>query len=210
MAVIDLRNGEVNEDDPQARIVAASLRCFARWGIGKTSLDDVAREAGLSRATVYRVVPGGKDNLLALVSAHELNRFFLALHDAVQGVASLEDTLVAGVTTAARHLEQHGALKFMIEHEPEQILPRFAFTNLDRILANVRAFAAPYLAPWLGDDAGRCAEWLARIVLSYGCAPSPEFNLTDEESARRLVRTFVLPGLNGSLTAKETVSYVSN
>ncbi|MEY2426982.1 MAG: hypothetical protein QOI61_2554 [Actinomycetota bacterium] len=206
MPVVSLRS----EDDPQARVVTATLRCIARWGLAKTTLDDVAREAGLSRATVYRIVPGGKESLLVLVSTHELNRFFLSLHEAVQGVDTLEDTLVAGVTTAARHLEHHGALKFMLEHEPEQILPRFAFTNLDRILANVRAFAAPYLEPWLGDDAGRCAEWVARIVLSYACAPSSEFNLVDEASARRLVRTFVMPSLNASLSPKEAVSHVSH
>ena len=192
MSVIDLRG-----DDQQTRVIAAALRCFARWGITKTTLDDISREAGLSRATVYRIVPGGKENLLALVSSHELDRFFVALHDAVGTVDTLEDTLVAGVTTAARHLGEHGALKFMIEHEPEQILPLFAFTNLDRILSNVRVFAAPYLEPWLGDDAGRSAEWVARIVLSYACAPSPDVDLTDEVSARRLVRTFVMPGLIG-------------
>ncbi len=200
MAVIDMQNGPGfenagSDDDPQARVIAATLRCLGRYGMAKTTLEDVAREASLSRATVYRVVPGGKENLLALVSAHELSRFFLSLHAAVADATTLEDTLVAGVSTAARHLEHHGALKFMIEHEPEQILPRFAFTNLDRILVNVRAFAAPYLEPWLGEEAGRTAEWLARIVLSYACAPSPEFNLTDVASARRLVRTFVLPGL---------------
>ena len=207
MPVIDLRSGE---DDQQARIVEATLRCIARWGQAKTSLDDVAREAGLSRATVYRLVPGGKDNLLVLVSTYELNRFFLSLHDAVQGVDTLEDTLVAGVTTAAHHLEHHGALKFMLDHEPEHILPLFAFKNLDRILANVRAFAAPYLAPWLGEEAGHCAEWLARIVLSYTCAPSPEYDLTDEASARRLVRTFVMPTLEPVQPQKEAASHGSH
>jgi AcrR family transcriptional regulator len=201
MPVIDLRG----ED----RIVEATLRCVARWGLSKTTLDDVAREAGLSRATVYRSVPGGKENLIALVSAVELNKFFVALDAAVRSATTLEDTLVTGVVTAARHLQHHGALKFMIEHEPEHILPLFAFTNLDRILENVRVFAAPYLEPWLGEDAGRGAEWVARIVLSYSCAPSPEYDLTDEDSARQLVRTFVLPTLN-STPAKEVVANVSN
>jgi AcrR family transcriptional regulator len=203
MTVIDLRGS----DD---RIVEATLRCVARWGLGKTTLEDVAREAGVSRATVYRIVPGGKDSLLELVSAVELNRFFVSLHDAVRGLDTLEDTIVMGVVTAARHLEHHGALKFMLEHEPEHILPLFAFTNLDRILTNVRAFAAPYLEPWLGDDAGRGAEWVARIVLSYCCAPSPEYDLTDAESARRLVRTFVMPSLSSSPSTKEVASHVSN
>jgi AcrR family transcriptional regulator len=202
MTVVDLRG---NED----RIVEATLRCVARWGIAKTTLEDVAREAGMSRATVYRIVPGGKENLMLMVSAVELNRFFVALHEAVEGIDNLEDTIVTGVVTAARHLEHHGALKFMIEHEPEQILPQFAFTNLDRILANVREFASPYLEPWLGDDAGRGAEWVARIVLSYSCAPSPDYDLTDEASARRLVRTFVMPSLT-SQSPKESARYVSN
>ena len=206
MPVIDLRVGAISEDDPQNRVIAATLRCIARWGINKTTLDDVAREAGLSRATVYRIVPGGKDSLLALVSAYELNRFFMELDTAAKTVDGLEDTLVAGVTTAARHLEQHGALRFLLEHEPDQILPRFAFHNLDAILVNVRAFAGPYLAPWLGDDAGRTAEWLARIVLSYACAPSPEFNLSDEESARTLIRRYVMPGLTPQQSTKEAVS----
>jgi AcrR family transcriptional regulator len=198
MPVIEIRGSE-------DLIVEATLRCVARWGLAKTTLDDVAREAGLSRATVYRIVPGGKENLMALVSAFELNRFFVSLHEAVQGADNLEDTIVTAVVTAAHHLEHHGALKFLIEHEPEQILPRFAFTNLDRILANVRTFASPYLAPWLGEDAGRAAEWVARIVLSYSCAPSSEYDLTDDASARRLVRTFVMP----ALTTKEVVSHVS-
>jgi AcrR family transcriptional regulator len=121
MSVVDLRTRE--EGSAEDRIVEATLRCVARWGVAKTTLDDVAREAGMSRATVYRLVPGGKENLMALVSTVELNRFFVALHEAVRGIDTLEDTIVTGVVTAARHLEHHGALKFMIEHEPEQILP---------------------------------------------------------------------------------------
>jgi AcrR family transcriptional regulator len=203
MPVIDLRG---HED----RIVDATLRCVARWGLTKTTLEDVAREAGLSRATLYRTVPGGKENLMALVSAVELNRFFSELDSAVKGATTLEDTVVTAVVTAARHLQHHGALNFMIEHEPEQLLPQFAFRNLDRILANVRTFAAPYLEPWLGDDAGRGVEWVARIVLSYACAPSSEFDLTDEASARRLVRTFVMPSLSASPSTKESLVHVSN
>lgn len=207
MPVIDLRAGVTAEDDPQNRVIAATLRCVARWGITKTTLDDVAREAGLSRATVYRIVPGGKDNLLALVSAAELNRFFMALDAAVSGLDDLEDTIVAGVTTAARHLEDHGALRFLIEHEPAQILPRFAFHHLDAILVSVRSFAAPYLQRWLGDGAGPAVEWIARIVLSYACTPSPEFDLSDAASARVLIRRYVMPGLiSQQHSTKEAVS----
>ncbi|MEA2588672.1 MAG: hypothetical protein QOH66_1599, partial [Actinomycetota bacterium] len=48
----------------EQRVIDAALRCIARWGIAKTTLDDIAREASCSRATIYRLFPGGKDALL--------------------------------------------------------------------------------------------------------------------------------------------------
>src|SRR5262245_45253316 len=53
---IDLTRGSLED-----RILAATLRCLGKWGTVKTTLDDIAREAGCSRATVYRTFPGGKD-----------------------------------------------------------------------------------------------------------------------------------------------------
>jgi hypothetical protein len=45
----------------EQRVVDALLACIARWGVSKTTVEDVAREAGISRATIYRLFPGGKD-----------------------------------------------------------------------------------------------------------------------------------------------------
>src|SRR6266851_644407 len=68
---------------PAIRMVDATLRCIARWGVAKTTLDDVAREAGCSRATVYRLFPGGKDGLLDAVARTETERFFACLADGI-------------------------------------------------------------------------------------------------------------------------------
>ena len=48
----------------ERRVAEALLRCVARWGLAKTTIEDLAREAGVSRATVYRLVPGGKQAVL--------------------------------------------------------------------------------------------------------------------------------------------------
>jgi AcrR family transcriptional regulator len=72
-------SGGMAPGSPAERIVAATLRCISRWGVGKTSLDDVAREAGVSRATVYRLFPGGRDGLFEAVARHEIARFFAAV-----------------------------------------------------------------------------------------------------------------------------------
>ena len=184
----------------QVRIVDAALRCIARWGLAKTTLEDVAREAGCSRATLYRTFPGGKDAVLDAVAASELRRLELAVGLAVADATDLEDALVAAVTAVARHLEAHGTFQFLLAHEPELVLPHFAFDRLDALLAQVRAFGGPVLERFLAaDEAARTAEWVARIVISYTCSPSAGVQLTDDASVRRLVQGFVLPGLSASV-----------
>jgi AcrR family transcriptional regulator len=188
--------GEERLATQEQRVVDAALRCIARWGVAKTTLDDVAREASCSRATIYRLFPGGKDALLEAVVHAELGRFFTELNRRLDEAPDLEDMVVAGVAFAARSLAEHDALQFVLAYEPEVILPRVAFSHADRVLSVVTAFAAPHLAPYVGEqEAPRAAEWLARIVLSYTLAPAAGVDVGDESSVRRLVRAFVLPGL---------------
>src|SRR3954454_11579060 len=93
----------------EERVVDAALRCIARWGATKTTLDDVAREAGCSRATVYRVAPGGKDGLIDLVVRTEASRFFAAVAERLDAVADqgIEELLVVGMVEAGRRFVSH-------------------------------------------------------------------------------------------------------
>jgi AcrR family transcriptional regulator len=180
----------------ETRIVDAALRCMARWGTIKTTLDDVAREAGYSRATVYRVFPGGKDAVIESIARREVDRFFAALAGRLEAAETLEDALVAGMTEAATMIRDHQALQFLLAFEPETILPRLAFSRCDEVLRSAAVNAAPHLSRWLpAADAERAAEWASRLVLSFSSAPTAEVDMTDEASVRRLVHTFVLPGL---------------
>lgn len=180
----------------EQRLVEATLRCVARWGVAKTTLDDVAREAGCSRATVYRTFPGGKDALLAAVTTAERGRLEAAVSSAVAAAPDLEGAIVAAITAAAEHLEGHGAFQFLLAHEPGLVLPHLAFHELDTLLAEVAGAGAELFGRFLtAVEAARLAEWAARIVISHTCSPSAGVQLTDDASVRRLVRAFVLPGL---------------
>ena len=181
------------------RVIDAALRCVARWGIAKTTLDDVAREAGCSRATVYRVVPGGKDGLIETVATREATRFFAALADRLDAVADqgLEEVLVAGMAEAGHRFTSHPALQYLLANEPEAVVPRLAFSEMDRVLRIATAFATPWLARYLPEEqATRVAEWSTRLMLSYASCPADGVDIGDEASVRSLVRTFILPGLN--------------
>ena len=178
----------------RVRLADAALGCIARQGIAKTTLDDVARAAGCSRATVYRVFPSGKDGLISAVVDTEVARFFSALALRMGAAPDLEDVLVVGMTEAALRITAHPGLSYLLAHEPEVILPHLTFSHLDRVLAVSSTFTAPFLGRWLDhEEAKRVAEWAARIVLSHLLCPAEGVDLTDEVRVRRLVRTFVLP-----------------
>lgn len=178
------------------RVADAALRCVARWGVAKTTLDDVAREAGVSRASAYRAFPGGKDGLVAAVARREVDRFLDHMSAALAGAGSLEDALVVGIVETSRQIRGHDALQFLLTYEPGAVLPQVAFRHFDAVLAVASAFTAPHLERWLDSEhAARAAEWVARIVLSYTFNPAAGVDAGDEAAVRRLVQTFVLPGL---------------
>jgi AcrR family transcriptional regulator len=216
MAVLPEVTAEAVSDRPparslqQERVVDAALRCIARWGVAKTTLDDVAREAGWSRATVYRLFPGGKDAVLETVVEVELERFFCALDERLAAAADLEDLLVAGMSEAGARITRHPALRFLVAHEPEVILPQISFARAERVLAKAASFASPYLTRWLGpEEAHRVGEWVTRIVISYAAAPSNSVDVADPASVRRLVRSFMLPGIRASVDAQVRARPVS-
>lgn len=198
MSVLSLgAPGTVPESgSPTERIVDATLRCVARWGVCKTTVDDVAREAGVGRATLYRLFPGGREALFDAVVEVETARLLQRLGGLLAGATSLEDVLVAAVVEAGGTLARHPALQFLLAHEPEAILPHIAFQQFDAVLRRVGFLFGPYLAPWVADaeTAARGAEWVARIVFSYVVAPA-DIDVCDPASARHLVRTYILPGL---------------
>ena len=67
------------------RVLDAAKRCCERWGIAKVTIDDIATEAGVSRATLYRMFPGGKDVLFEALRVRELEDFFAGLQRAPRG-----------------------------------------------------------------------------------------------------------------------------
>jgi AcrR family transcriptional regulator len=188
-------------DDTERHLVEAALRCIARWGVRKTSLDDIAREAGVSRATAYRVFPGGKERLVEVVVRHEAGRFFHAVEDELRASDTLDELMVTGITAVLRLAADHPVLCAVIEHEPELVLPHFAFHQLDRVLAVAEGLCRPHLGRFLpADEVAPAADLLARVVLTYAFRPTTWVDADDPASVRRLVDTYLLPSLTMSMT----------
>jgi AcrR family transcriptional regulator len=60
--------------DRRERLLESAASLFTRWGFDKTSVDDIAREAGISKGAVYLEFPN-KDALFKAVVYWEFNRY---------------------------------------------------------------------------------------------------------------------------------------
>jgi len=177
------------------RILQATYACVARWGLSKTTVEDAAREAGLSRATVYRYF-GGRDELINAVVAWEYARFFLRLYEEVHAAASLEEVMERGLSFAGRAIKEHEVLQRILQTEPDVLLPTLT-VEADRTQDLIAAFLIPYLvrhplAPGVNVD--EAADFLARMVLSYIGSPG-RWDLDDPAQVARLVRAELLAGI---------------
>src|SRR5690606_16619365 len=79
------------------RLVDAAEVCFSRFGVAKTTLEDIAGEAGVSRATVYRYFEGGRDEIILGVVLREARSLLAGLERRVQREATPTDAIVEGV-----------------------------------------------------------------------------------------------------------------
>lgn len=178
----------------EQRIIDGAKACCERWGMAKVTVDDIAAEAGVSRATLYRFFPGGKDVLYEALRRRETTEFFEQLMAGLHETKTLEDLVVAAVSLATRALRDDEHLRLMLASEPGEVVADLTVAGLPRIVAVASTYLIPVFAPYLDDhQSTELAEWLSRLVISFFLAPSSFVDLGDDDSARQFVRRFVLP-----------------
>jgi AcrR family transcriptional regulator len=181
----------------ETRVLDAAKSCCERWGFEKVTIDDIAAAARVSRATIYRMFPGGKDVLFEALRVRELECFFALLLSRLEGATTLEDLLVRAVVAATQELRADEHLALMLASEPGRTLSQLTVEGLPRIIRFANAFLAPLAEPYLDrEQARRVLDVLARLTISYFLAPSDVLDLGDEESARELVASVLSPHLN--------------
>ena len=182
--------------DIEAAIFSAVDSCVTQWGWDKVTMDDICATAGVSRATVYRLFPGGRDVLFEAVRLGKLEDFFTAMRANVEGSESLEELLVRCIVVASSELQHDEHLAMMLATVPGETLGDLTVSGVGRIVRVATAFITPLTDEFIpASEAAHIVDVMCRLVISYYLSPSSTIDFTNEDAARLFVQRFVLPAL---------------
>jgi AcrR family transcriptional regulator len=163
------------------RLLDATERCLARYGIRRTSMTDIAREMHVARTTVYRQV-GSVEEAMALVASRQLHRFLddlLAVLSKPGGAGP--GAFLEAIAGAVRFARSHPVSLRVLNDEPD-IVGSLVTRDLSPYAAQVAEALAPTVAQAMKDGAIRkgdpqlAAQWLVRVVAALVVLP-PEGDL---------------------------------
>jgi AcrR family transcriptional regulator len=196
----DVLDDAVDGAPARDRIVSAAERCFAQYGVGKTTVEDVAATAGTSRATVYRTFPGGRDEIILAALLSSAQEFLPQIPSRLRTARSTGEAIVELIVSAVTWVRAEPWRESLLTTPLSR-----AITSADTAApyAVCAAFIEPYFTqarraglvrPQVTlDDA---VEYVVRIIHSLLVVPG--HHERNEAQLRRYVRIFVVPALLSS------------
>lgn len=179
----------------QAHFIDAAEACFERYGVAKTTMEDIAKMAGVSRPTVYRHF-SDRDSLILAVIMRRSRSLIGKAQTFIRRHERFEDQLVEGLLFLVKTGRKDPFVRILVSPEHLELAHQILGAtdavidlNLEMwqpILAE--AAARGELNPDL--DFREIARWLTHVELIM----VGRFDLaTDDDVIRRMLRTFLAP-----------------
>jgi AcrR family transcriptional regulator len=196
-AVTDVVTADEVFDPFSERILGAARAEIVRYGLRRTSLDAIARAAGVGRATLFRRFPN-RNRLLTALALREARAAIADVDQCLATVTDPEALLMAAVQAVLHHITGNDLVKRLLVSDPQDILP-VASERGGPVLALGRDYIATHLRRLqeMGvvnvGDVEVTAELLARLVLSFALNPVSVLPLDDDERLAEVVARTVAP-----------------
>lgn len=183
--------------DPTATIVDAAARCFQRWGIAKTRIEDIAVEVGIARPHIYRHFES-KEAIVHAVVLREIQHHHLRLAKQfpLKGPAEplILGSLISGIFDAAKDSD----MAILLDSEGIPLTARLLASS-EVVVAEISRHWTPLLeyARTRGElrddvDIPSATRWLTFLEFSHLSLPE----LTPKRSALiAQFKSFVIPVL---------------
>lgn len=199
-AFTDAFGADEAADELSERILDAANELFCRIGMQRSTMDDVARRAGVSRITVYRRF-ATKEALVEHTIRREFRRYFDQFLVDIAPAKTADERVVLGFVSSLRTMRGNPLIASLFADDPTLLMPSLV-GDQGRTLAAVRRFLAAQLrfeqraGHIPGDiDPDLVAEIMVRICTSFLVIPSHIIDIDDDEQLRAIARQFLVPML---------------
>jgi AcrR family transcriptional regulator len=194
---------DVEAFDPTAeRILDGAYEELLEHGLRRTSMDAIARRAGVGRATVFRRF-ANREALLTAVVAREVRGFIATVDRAIAHIDTPQDRVVPGFLAFVTELRSHPLLQRLLLTDPADVLP-LVTRDADAPLGLARHYLAGQVRHAVADgapiaaDPDELGELLARIAMSFALTPRSVIALDDPERLAETVRDTIVPLMFGA------------
>jgi AcrR family transcriptional regulator len=192
-----------------ASILDAARAQFVRTGVRRTSGDDIARSAGVNRATLYRRV-GNKGEIVRQTYLHETRRVLAVIESAIgpvpaQGESGFDPVAYVEkfFTITITQLRDNMLLQQLLEIDRDETLAGLT-VNAGETLALASALVADRirgLRDYVGiseeDDIEDLAGTMARLAQSLLLTPDAPPRLDSAQRMNEYARRVIVPMVLG-------------
>jgi AcrR family transcriptional regulator len=126
------RDDSSNNPEREQRILDAAARLALRYGFDKTTVDDIAREAGISKGAVYLHF-ASKDDLLEALIWHETEIFMVAYLERVEA-DPMGGTMIGILRHALAVMNEQPIMRALYSRDV-RIVGNFLYRRVDNMFA---------------------------------------------------------------------------
>ncbi|MFE3190977.1 TetR/AcrR family transcriptional regulator [Nocardia sp. NPDC059240] len=186
------------DDAVDTRIKEAALEQFALVGIRRTSADDIAKRAGVNRATLYRRM-GGRDEITRAAFSHEVRRTLAEIEERIGDIADPLERHSRGFVVTVTTLRDHPLLRRLFVVDKDEVLSWLTLEAGD-ILRIATVFVTAQVQEGraqLGltgsDQAEFYASTIVRLIHSLVLTPDAPPRLDSEDQLRDYAIRYLQP-----------------
>jgi len=184
------------------RLLDAAEACIERFGLAKTTVEDIATAAKVSRATIYRYFDNRDELVLAVVlrsleqsGEGDLSTFFVEADTPDR----FGDALVEAMVHLLDRLRHDPKLEVLLNRDTAGVSASISGAS-EALFAFVLDDWRPLMTAAQADgliradlEVDELSEWLLRAIVSLLTVEGPRHHSAQDE--RRLLATFVVPAM---------------
>ena len=183
-------------DAAKQTVSDAAIRCFQQYGPQRTSMADIADEAGISRKTLYRLFDD-RPTLIEHILNQRLHEMGVGVKSRLHQFETIEDALVEGSIVSVAAGRQDRLFSEIVGKDTNHRVEQFMFRGSDTVRENMLKIWSPVLEKGRKHDVVRDDLTDERIVDLIQNVHALLFIRDDygENDQRAFLKDFLLPAV---------------